>query len=102
MMIPNSSAAIFLRVIGGVGTLTAWIVVLRPRIKVYWGGGENRARMSQVSRLGVAVAISGWCLGVFGFLPWLSIGLFGIGFAGAAVSGQLDKERHVAGTGRRE
>ena len=101
-MIPNSNAAIFLRVIGGVGTFTAWILVLRPRITVYWGRGENRARMSQVSKLSVAVAISGWSLGVFGFLPWLSIALFGIGFAGAAVSGQLDKERHAARTGRQE
>lgn len=89
---------VFLRVIGVLGTLAAWIAVSRPAMKVYWGRGSNRPPMSLPSRLAVAISISGWCLGVFGCDSRVAISLFAIGFAGAAVFGQMDKERHTAKT----
>jgi len=96
----NGSAVLFLRVLGIAGLLFSWLTVFRPQMKVYWGRrGVNRALMSRNSRLAFAIAVTGWCLGVFGANQKLALLLFTIGFALAVISGREDEKEHVARTG---
>jgi len=79
----------------------SWITVFNPNVKVYWGRGRspNRVLLSRRSKLGFAVAVSGWCLGVFQGNQLLAIGLFLVGLALAVISGRQDEQEHVARTG---
>jgi len=96
----NASAILFLRVLGIAGLLFSWLTVFRPQMKVYWGRrGANRALMSRNSRLAFAIAVTGWCLGVFGADQRLALGLFAAGFAFAAIYSREDEKEHVARTG---
>lgn len=96
----NASAILFLRVLGIAGLLFSWLTVFRPQMKVYWGRrGANRPLMSQRSRVAFAIAVTGWCLGVFGANQRLALLLFATGFALAVISGKEDEKEHVARTG---
>lgn len=55
--------------------------------------------MSRKSKLAFAIAMTGWCLGVFGVNQNLAVGLFMLGFVfGVAFAGK-DEDEHVARTG---
>jgi hypothetical protein len=95
----NGSSVLFLKLLGVVGMFFSWMTVFRPRMKVYWGRGANRLLMSQTSRLAFAIAVTGWCLGVFGFDYRLAVGVFLLGWATAVGSARQDEARHVATTG---
>ncbi len=99
MIHPTPSPVIFLRVLGILFVSFSWLIVLRPQMKVYWGRGANRPLMSQKSRLSFAVAMTGWCLGVFGANQKLALALFMIGFVVAVINAKEDEKEHTARTG---
>jgi len=69
-------------------------------MKVYWGRrGANRALMSQQSKVASAIAVTGWCLGVFGANQKLAVGLFLLGFVVAVIHSREDEKEHAARTG---
>jgi hypothetical protein len=97
----NQPTIVFLRVLGIAMLVFSWVPVFNPEIKVYWGKGRsaNRALMSRKSKLAFAIAMTGWCLGVFGVNQNLAVGLFMLGFVfGVAFAGK-DEAEHVARTG---
>jgi uncharacterized membrane protein len=92
---------VFLRVLGITMLVFSWVPVFNPEIEVYWGKGRsaNRALMSRKSKLAFAIAMTGWCLGVFGVNQNWAVGLFMLGFVfGVAFAGK-DEDEHVARTG---
>ncbi len=97
----NHDTVIFLRVLGIFMLVFSWLTVLRPEMKVYWGKGRStsRAPLSQKSKLAFAIAISGWCLGVFSGNQTLAVSLFLIGFVTACISGSDDQKEHARQTG---
>lgn len=99
MIHPNPSPIIFLRVLGILFVSFSWLTVLRPQMKVYWGRGANRPLMSRKSRLAFAIAVTGWCLGVFGADQRLAVGLFLVGFVVAVIHAKEDEKEHFARTG---
>lgn len=97
----NQPIVVFLRVLGVAMLVFSWVPVFNPEIKVYWGKGSsaNRALMSWKSKLAFAIAMTGWCLGVFGVKQNLAVGLFMFGFVfGVAFAGK-DKDEYIARTG---
>ena len=86
---------IFLRLLGIPFLLFSWLTVLRPQLKVYWGRGANRPLISRKGRLAFAIAMTGWCLGVFGADQTLALGLFATGFAAAFIYAREDAQRHL-------
>jgi uncharacterized membrane protein len=91
-MAAGNGTLIFLRILGLVMLVFSWIPVFNPEVRVFWKG--SRVALSRRSNLITAVAMTAWCLGVFGVKPQLCAALCVMAIATAMWRSGEDRRQH--------
>lgn len=82
-----------LRILGLLMALMAWYPVVFPGTLIRWKGG-NRAPLSMQSRIVIAVAMTAWCLAVFGVYPMYGAAVFATCIAVSFFLTRQDRRAH--------
>jgi hypothetical protein len=95
---PTNFNVYFLRALGVLGMCFCWAPVFFPKMTVVWRGG-NRAPLSRRSNVVSALAVTAWCMVVFGIAPMFCAALFAIGVLSLFVLSRQDRKHYAAATG---